>query len=314
MNRINRKRIYTIIQVGNLSDFPSRLYDFILVIAVVINIIIAIFDTFPASQAYKAQIQISETATVIFFTIDYILRIWTADYFYEELTPGRARLRFIFSWAGIVDFLSCIPFFIPAGGAVFRMLRIVRILRVFRIHYYADPLRVIGEVLRKKRGQLLSSIFIVLVLMTAASLMMYNLEHKAQPEVFANAFSGFWWAVNTLLTVGYGDIVPITAGGRLCGTILTFLGVFMVAIPTGILSAGFMEQVTLVGDPEFFGFTSEEEIICDTCDADDSTRSSSGRTLRYCPCCGENLEDLTLSESRYTYCPYCGNPLPLSTR
>ena len=80
--------------------------------------------------------------------------------------------------------------------------------------------------------------------MITASLLMYGLEHEAQPEVFSNAFSGFWWAANTLLTVGYGDMVPVTLAGKVCGVILTFLGVGMVAIPTGILSAGFVEQYT----------------------------------------------------------------------
>lgn len=94
------------------------------------------------------------------------------------------------------------------------MFRIIRILRIFRIQHYADPLMMISTVLKKKRGQLLSSIFIVLILMIAASLLMYSLEHEAQPEAFANAFSGFWWAANTLLTVGYGDIVPITLPAR----------------------------------------------------------------------------------------------------
>ena len=240
---MNRKRIFTIIQVGNLSDFPSRAYDFALVIAVAVNIFIAIFDTFPEADLYEKAIWVIECITVVFFAVDYLLRIWTADYLYENMSPARARLRFIFSWAGLVDLLSCLPFLAASGGGALRMFRIIRILRVFRIHHYADPLRVIGDVIRKKQGQLLSSIFIVFILMIASSLMMYNLEHEAQPEAFANAFSGFWWAANTLLTVGYGDIVPVTLAGKICGTLLTFLGVGIVAIPTGILSAGYMEQV-----------------------------------------------------------------------
>lgn len=162
------------------------------------------------------------------------------------------------------------------------MFRIIRILRVFRIHHYADPLRVIGDVLRKKKGQLLSSIFIVFILMIASSLMMYNLEHEAQPDAFQNAFSGFWWAANTLLTVGYGDIVPITLAGKKCGTILTFLGVGMVAIPTGILSAGFMEQVSIVREKAVV-----EGVIRDTAFAE---QEQDGR-------------------EEYSYCPYCGKQL-----
>ena len=100
---MNRKRIFTIIQVGNLSDFPSRAYDFALVIAVAVNIFIAIFDTFPEADPYEKAIWVIECITVVFFAVDYLLRIWTADYLYENLSPARARLRFIFSWAGLVD-------------------------------------------------------------------------------------------------------------------------------------------------------------------------------------------------------------------
>lgn len=234
--------------MGSIQDIPSRTYDMALILAVTLNIFIAIFETFPQSAAYLPALRILEALTVIFFTVDYFLRIWTASYLYKGVSVWQARRKFIFSWAGIVDFLSCVPyylpFFFPSGAVALRMFRIIRILRIFRIHHYSDPLKIIGRVLQKKRGQLMSSIFIVLILMIAASLMMYSLEHKAQPEVFDNAFSGFWWAINTLLTVGYGDIVPITFPGKVCGAIMTFLGVGMVAIPTGILSAGFVEQTT----------------------------------------------------------------------
>ena len=91
-----------------------------------------------------------------------------------------------------------------------------------------------------------SSVFIILVLMTASSLCMYSLEHDAQPQVFSNAFSGIWWAVSTLLTVGYGDIYPITTLGKIFGILITFLGVGMVAIPTGIISAGFVDQYSRI--------------------------------------------------------------------
>ena len=115
-------------------------------------------------------------------------------------------------------------------------------LRLFRINVYYDALNVIGDVIRRKKDQILSSIFIILVLMVMSSLCMYGLEHEAQSDVFENAFSGFWWSVSTLLTVGYGDIYPITMPGKVFGIVITFLGVGMVAIPTGILSAGFVEQ------------------------------------------------------------------------
>ena len=122
------------------------------------------------------------------------------------------------------------------------MVRIVRIFRLFRINYYFDSLSVITAVLRNRKQQLMSSVFIISVLMIASSLCMYSIEHEAQPEVFSNAFSGIWWAASSLLTVGYGDIYPITTLGKVFGIFITFLGVGVVAIPTGIISAGFVEQ------------------------------------------------------------------------
>ena len=123
------------------------------------------------------------------------------------------------------------------------MLRIIRIFRLFRINSYYDSLNVIGEVIAGKKQQLMSSVFIILMLMLGSSLCMYSLEHEAQPEVFQNAFSGIWWAASTLLTVGYGDIYPVTTLGKMFGIFITFLGVGMVAIPTGIISAGFVDQI-----------------------------------------------------------------------
>lgn len=99
--------------------------------------------------------------------------------------------------------------------AAFRMFRVMRFFRLFRINAYYDSFSVIAEVIDNKRQQLLSSVFIILVLMVASSLCTYSLEHEAQPDVFVNAFSGIWWSVSTLLTIGYGDIYPVTEVGKL---------------------------------------------------------------------------------------------------
>ncbi len=241
-----KKRIFDIIQIGYDEDWQSRLFDIMLIVMILANLLIVIVSTFQEAAPYMGALELVEWVTVVVFAIEYGLRIWTAEYLYPGLTKGRAALKYMLSFNGIIDMLSflphLLPFFFPAGVVAFRMFRVVRIFRLFRINAYYDGLNVIGEVIRSKKDQILSSVFIILVLMTASSLCMYGLEHEAQPEVFRNAFSGFWWAVSTLLTVGYGDIYPVTALGRLFGIAITFLGVGMVAIPTGILSAGFVEQ------------------------------------------------------------------------
>ena len=162
----------------------------------------------------------------------------------------QAICKYLFSFSGLIDLLSFLPyylpFFFPSGAVAFRMFRVVRIFRLFRSNAYYDSLNVITQVLTSKAQQLLSSVFIILVLMTASSLCMYSLEHDAQPEVFSNAFSGIWWSVSTLLTVGYGDMYPIPTMGKIFGIFITFLGVGMVAIPTGIISAGFVDQYSRI--------------------------------------------------------------------
>lgn len=259
---MTKKRIFDIIQVGNTDDIPSRIFDFAFTFMVLMNLFIALFETFDESRPYLDTLDMIELITVVCFGVEYILRVWTADLLYPAVNKRKAKLYYITSFSGIVDFLSFFPYFLPVffpmGAVAFRMFRIVRIFRLFRVNAYSDALSVITDVLRSKKDQLLSSIFIILVMMTGASLCMYSLEHAVQPDVFRNAFSGFWWAVSTLLTVGYGDIYPITFAGRVFGIIITFLGVGMVAIPTGILSAGFVEQYTRL--KSFHDYSQEADI------------------------------------------------------
>ena len=186
--------------------------------------------------------QVIEVITILIFCVEYILRIWTADYLYPDKSEFRSRLRFLISFDGIIDLLTILPFFFLSGMVIFRMLRVARIFHLFRLNARYDSFNVITTVLYEKRNQIISSVFIVLILMLASSLCMYSVEHDSQPEVFRNAFSGIWWSMSTLLTVGYGDIYPITTLGRIMAICIAYLGVGAVAIPTGIISAGFVEQ------------------------------------------------------------------------
>ena len=242
-----RRRMGTIVDIGSTEDFPSRAYDIVYTLVIFLNLGVTIAYTFDTAEDRCGALLLTiEEWTVAYFAGDWALRVWTAKYRYPDLPETRAILKYLLSFGGIVDILSFLPYylpwFFPAGAVAFRMFRVVRIFRLFRINAYYDSLNVITQVLTSKAQQLLSSVFIILVLMTASSLCMYSLEHDAQPDVFSNAFSGIWWAVSTLLTVGYGDIYPITTLGKIFGILITFLGVGMVAIPTGIISAGFVDQ------------------------------------------------------------------------
>lgn len=246
-----RKRTAAIIEMGSAQDWVSRGYDILSGLMLLANLSASILYTFNSmALQYGSLLVAIEAITVAFFAVDYALRLWTAPEFFPKLSSFRSVWKYVFSLTGIVDLLSFLPYYLPivfpTGAAVFRIFRVVRIFRLFQINAYYSAMNVITEVLRSRRQQLASSVFIILVLMLASSLCMYSLEHEAQPEVFSNAFSGIWWAVSTLLTVGYGDIYPITTAGKIVSIFITFLGVGMVAIPTGIISAGFVDQFSRI--------------------------------------------------------------------
>ncbi len=275
MKGLTKKRIFEIIQIGKSDDIPSRLFDLTVVFLILINLVVTICFTFDELDRYDTIFNYIEAITVIFFTVELLLRLWTAGFLYKNRNVISA-IKYLFSFNGVVEVLSIVPFFLPLvfpkGIVAFRMFRVIRILRIFQINSYSDALSTVMLVIRRKRNQLLSSMFIIFIIMIMSSLVMYGFEHEAQPEVFKNAFSGIWWSTSTLLTVGYGDIYPVTILGKIASILITFLGVGMVAVPTGILSAGFTEYVTENRRAKRL----EEEKNVD-------------KPIDYCPYCGEKL-------------------------
>lgn len=245
-----KKRIFDIIQIGNRSDLASRLFDQMIVVVIVLNLAVTFLSTFDELESLYCVFDVIELVTIIIFTIEYVLRIYTAGLLYPEKTYGRAVISFIFSFYGLIDLLAFMPYylpiFFPVGIVAFRMFRVLRIFRLFKINAQYDAFNVITDVIKEKKTQIISSTVMILIFVLAASMTMYSVENPAQPENFKNAFSGIWWAVSTLLTVGYGDIYPITPAGQILAIIMAFLGVGMVAIPTGIISAGFVEEYTKI--------------------------------------------------------------------
>lgn len=261
-----RKKLFHIIEVGNNQDVISRTYDYVNALTIILNLIVSIMYTYEGLRLqYGETLLAVRHITVAFFAIDYFLRVFTAKYLHPKKSEIKAVWGYMKSFTGIVDLLSFLPYYLPgvlpAGIVAFRMLRLIRIFRLFQINAYYDSLHVIAEVIKGKKQQLISSVFLIAVLMVASSLCMYSLEHDAQPDVFENAFSGIWWTTSTLLTVGYGDIYPITTLGRIFGILTAFLGVGMVAVPTGIISAGFVEQYSSIKKREEYGREAELNFI-----------------------------------------------------
>ena len=263
---MTKKRVFDIIQIGNKEDIPSRAFDFFISAVIILNILAMLLETFSELSMLHGLFKVIEYATIIIFCIEYVLRIWTADLLYPRKSRARSVLRFLVSFDGIIDLLTILPFFFLDGMVIFRMLRVVRIFHLFRINSQYDSFNLIKEVLIEKRKQLFSSLFLIIILVLASSLAMYGAEHDAQPEAFENAFSGIWWSVSTLLTVGYGDIYPVTVAGRIIAIFIAFLGVCAVAVPTGIISAGFVEKFSKSehSDRKFHDIREVGEILCDS--------------------------------------------------
>lgn len=239
-----RKRTFEIIQIGTRVDFWSRAFDYFIVFMILLSISVTFMLTFAELNKYAALMEAIEFFTIAVFIIEYALRVWTSDLLYPELSRQKAVIQFIFSFYGLVELLTIVSYFGPLysnGMIALRIIRVTRILRLFQINPNSDTYNVVAEVLADKKKQLLSSMSMILMLMLAASLCMYGFEHDAQPDIYENAFSGIWWAMSTILTVGYGDIYPITIGGKIMAIFIALLGVCVVAIPTGVISAGFVE-------------------------------------------------------------------------
>lgn len=265
-------RLYNLIREDDVNDLASNIVDGSILLMIVLNVMLLILDTFEGMPSWYTSMSSGiELFSVIFFTVEYAARVWTADLKFPELTPARARWRHATSFMALIDLFAILPFYLPfvfpLDLRVLRILRVLRLFRLFKVNRYTSAFQTISAVFRRKAHQLISSMVVVGLLMVIMSLLMYNVEHEAQPEVFRNAFSGLWWAVATLTTVGYGDIYPITTLGRLFSGCIAILGIGLVAVPTGIISAGFMEAV----------------------DAE-ANEDSEKDDKKFCPYCGHEIE------------------------
>ena len=180
----HRVRIAEIIDVRTGTDSAGHIFDFLYLFIIIANLTVSIMLTYEnIRMRYEDLLLMIEQITVVLFCIDYILRLWTAKYIYPETSAARSIRRYVFSFTGIVDLLSFLPYFLPiffpSGAVAFRMLRIMRVFRLFRINAYYDSFKLITEVLSSKKQQLFSSVFTILILMLASSLCMYSLEHEA---------------------------------------------------------------------------------------------------------------------------------------
>ena len=243
-----RKKVYNTLEISLRSKSGiSFAVNVFLTVIIFLNTIAIILHTVPAIRKNYDQFFLDfEVFSVVIFAIEYLLRLWSCVEHDDHKHPISGRLRFIFSVWGLIDLLAILPFFLSfflTDLSFVRILRLLRMLRLFRLSKYFHALRVIQRVLKEKQEELiLSMVFIIFMLIISSSLV-YYVEHDAQPYAFTSIPEAMWWGVNTMTTVGYGDLHPITPLGKFLGGIIAILGVAVFALPTGILASGFAEQI-----------------------------------------------------------------------
>ncbi len=243
-----RKRTWEIVEQAKDGDRASRLFDSCLFFLIILNVILLILETVDSlKEQYGALFFTIEAFSIALFTVEYIVRHWCCTADAEFSHPIKGRLKHALRATSIIDLLAIIPFYFPLLFGItdfrfFRIFRLFRILRVFKLGRYSRAMLMINRVFSQRKEEIFitSSTLVILVIFSAA--LMYYVEHDAQPEAFASIPDTIWWAIVTLTTVGYGDVYPITALGRLCAGIIAALGIGMVALPTGIISSGFVKE------------------------------------------------------------------------
>lgn len=320
------------------------MFGTLVILLIVLNMVAIILESIKSLQAdYHWLFSSFENFCLAIFTVEYGVRVLTADIKFPQYKGIKPFFKYIFSFMAIVDLLAILPslllIILPQGMLAdlqfIRMLRIMRVFRVLKITRYSSSLKMMGEVLKDKRSDLSITIFVTFVLMIISSTLMYYAEHTTQPDQFPDIVHAFWWAVATLTTVGYGDVYPVTALGKILSGIIAILGIGLVALPTGILSSAFVDRMEaqkrkkrgeLVEGEE--GYEEQQEKALGVMEANGHAAQENGRTLsveeagalkdimpncphdallksgdfpvwmKYCPMCGEEMDIKNPSMSR----------------
>jgi voltage-gated potassium channel len=248
-----KRRLHEILELTRPRDRAGRAVAAGIVGLIVLNVVASVLETVESVHAAaRGLFGAIEVASIALFTLEYLLRLWTATEDPRFARPVAGRLRWAATPAALVDLMAIAPAYLPWLGIDLRFVRAVRLARVFRLAKlgrYSRTAKLLGRVVRKKQEELAIALLMLVFTLLFAGSLMYYAEHAAQPETFSSIPASFWWAIATLTTVGYGDIVPVTGPGKLLGAVIAVAGIGLFALPAGILGAGFLEEVQARREP-----------------------------------------------------------------
>lgn len=252
MPAMNRRRVHEILRGTRSGDQVARWVGLLILSLIALNVLVIVVESTEevATPADLPPFYLwFEWCSVAVFSVEYLLRVWSSPEDARFAGRGLPRLRFALTPMALVDLLAVLPFYLGLlglGGVDLRVVRVLRMFRLFRIlklGRYSVAMQNIGEALRARRGELGFAVFVILVLLLLASTLMYLVEQPHQPDRFGSIPAAMWWGIATLTTVGYGDLVPVTAVGRVLGAVIAVLGIGIFALPAGILAGALNEAV-----------------------------------------------------------------------
>ncbi len=226
----------------------DKIINGFIIILIILNVTAVMLETVPSiHEPHETFFRIFDLVSVIIFTIEYILRVWSSNHDPRYQDSIKGRIKYIFSFDALIDLLAILPFYIHVVVGldlrVLRILRLLRFLRLFKLTSYMKSAQMVRNVFKTRANDLKLSLVLILFLIVIASCLVYFAEHLAQPTVFSSIPATIWWAIITVTSVGYGDMIPITVIGKILTSIISLAGLAVFALPAGIITAGFLDEM-----------------------------------------------------------------------
>lgn len=231
-----RKRLFEIIEISTGNDLASSIYDYFMIVVILLSLVPLAF------KRTTTALNVLDKVTVTVFLVDYIFRLFTADY---KLKKGWVSfILYPFTFMALIDIVCILPSFTPLHAGfrilkIFRLLRSFRVIRAAKMLRYSKSLVLVADVIREQKSALIAVCLLSVSYVLISALVIFNVE----PDTFGNFFDAVYWATVSLATIGYGDIYPVSTAGRVITIISSFLGVAIIALPAGIITAGFMDKL-----------------------------------------------------------------------
>lgn len=242
-----RNKVYFILEDSNNKSRLAKLINYALILLIFVNVSAAILEAEShLHETYFTQFLIFEIASLVLFIIEYLLRLWCCVETKnpKKLTNHRLRVNYFFTPIALIDLFAILPFIIALFFSIdLRVLRLFRVMRLLKLTHYFKGFNIFISVIGKELKSLFAALMLMLFIIIIAASLMHTVEGVAQPEAFGSILKSFWWAVVTMTTVGYGDVVPLTVGGKIIATFIMLSGVALVALPAGMLAARFTEEL-----------------------------------------------------------------------